>query len=205
MAHADCLQIVGRLAPQIARLLMGKHKPTLWAGADCGDWVVVKNAKYAVFTGTKLKSKLYQWHTGWMGGLKALTARQLQERAPDRVIEAAVKGMMPPNRLRPDRLRRLRIFAEETHEHESQTAASSAYAAEHLALTSPRKFEPKPKKATGNLVSDYFAGRKGDDAKVTELSKELTVEDPAEALAKLEVELARRSKLADADAAKQLR
>lgn len=84
---------MGRLASQVARLLVGKHKPTYVPHVDCGDHVVVVNARDVAFTGTKRKDKLYRWHTGYPGGLKTLTARQVFEREPDRVLR--VSGPCP--------------------------------------------------------------------------------------------------------------
>jgi large subunit ribosomal protein L13 len=185
------VQIIGRLAPQIGKLLAGKHKPTYQPHVDHGDWVVVVNAKHAVFTSDKMRTKLYHWHTGWMGGLKTLTARQIHERAPERLIETAVKGMLPPNKLRNHRMKRLRIFSEEEHEHGPQVISSTKYASEFLLQTAPKKFSPAPQQTTGNLVSDVYAVK--NDKALAGLSKDLVAEDPKLALAKLEAELARRA------------
>lgn len=171
--------------------MIGKHKPTYVPHVDNGDFVVVVNARHVVLTANKMKTKLYRWHTGWMGGLKELTARQVHERAPDRIIEHAVKGMLPPNNLRAVRMKRLRIFADDAHKHVAQVAGASRYGSEFLAKVSPRPFHPRPKKASGNLVADVFA-TKG-NAALQELSKTLQVQDPAEALKELEAELARRA------------
>ena len=147
--------MVGRLAPQIGRLLAGKHKPTYLPHVDCGDYVVVVNARAAVLTGNKMRDKLYKWHTGWMGGLKSLTARQLHERAPERLLEHAVKGMLPPNTLRSERMRRLKIFPDGEHTHERQVSQSKAYAYSFIASHVPRKWEPKAKAVSGTLVKNY--------------------------------------------------
>ena len=121
--HVDAQnQVLGRLAPQIGRLLMGKHKPLYTPSVDCGDYVVVTNAAGVALTGTKRTTKLYRWHTGWMGGLKTLTARQMFERDPRRVVTLAVKGMMPDNKLRDVRLTRLRVFPGAEHAHARQVA-----------------------------------------------------------------------------------
>ena len=148
-------QIVGRLAPQLAHLLAGKHKPTYVPHVDAGDYVVVVNARHAVLTGNKMRDKLYKWHTGWMGGLKSLTARQVHERAPERLIEHAVKGMLAPNNLRKERLGRLRIFPDEAHEHARQVAQSERYAPQHLAAHAPRRYSPPPAETTGTLVREF--------------------------------------------------
>lgn len=145
-------QVVGRLAPQIAKLLMGKHKPTFMAHVDAGDYVVVVNAQHVAFTGKKSVEKLYRWHTGWMGGLKTLTARQMMERDPRRVLQLAVKGMLPKNALRDHRLLRLKVFPGEEHEHAPQVARSVAFAADHLASVLPLPVPPRPKASTGALV-----------------------------------------------------
>jgi large subunit ribosomal protein L13 len=136
-------EVLGRLAPQVARLLSGKHKPTYTASRDAGDWVVVVNAKDVALTGNKREQKLYQWHTGWPGGLKTLTARQLFERDPRRVVAAAVKGMLAPNLLRKDRLRRLRVFPGAAHGVEAALVASRAYAGEHLDAHRPVSHHPR--------------------------------------------------------------
>jgi large subunit ribosomal protein L13 len=136
-------EVLGRLAPQVARLLAGKHKPTYTPSRDAGDWVVVVNAKEVALTGNKREQKLYQWHTGWPGGLKTLTARQVFERDPRRVVTAAVKGMLAPNLLRRDRLRRLRVFPGEAHGMEAALAASRAYAGEHLDAHRPVSHQPR--------------------------------------------------------------
>ena len=136
-------------------MLAGKHKPTYLPHVDCGDYVVVVNARAAVLTGNKMRDKLYKWHTGWMGGLKSLTARQLHERAPERLLEHAVKGMLPPNTLRAERMRRLKIFPDGDHAHERQVSQSKAYAHGFMAAHVPRKWEPKEKARSGTLVKDF--------------------------------------------------
>ena len=136
-------EVLGRLAPQVARLLAGKHKPTYTPSRDAGDWVVVVNAKDVALTGNKREQKLYQWHTGWPGGLKTLTARQMFERDPRRIVTAAVKGMLAPNLLRRDRLRRLRVFPGEAHGMEGALEASREYAGEHLDAHRPVSHHPR--------------------------------------------------------------
>ena len=151
-------QVLGRLAPQIATLLQGKHKPTYTPAADSGDYVVVINSAAVALTGHKRTTKLYRWHTGWMGGLKTLTARQMFERAPTRVIDIAVKGMLPNNLLRFARMRRLRTFAGAEHPHALQIAHSAAYAAEHVARSRPYDVRPRERTvAGGDLVKDASA------------------------------------------------
>jgi large subunit ribosomal protein L13 len=153
--HVDAKnQVLGRLAPQISRLLMGKHKPVYAPSVDCGDYVVVTNAAEVALTGTKRTTKLYRWHTGWMGGLKTLTARQMFERDPRRVVSLAVKGMMPDNKLRDTRLTRLRVFPGAEHTHARQLGQSRAYAGEHIAAVAPVDVAPRPREEGGAFVVD---------------------------------------------------
>lgn len=148
------LQVLGRLSSHIAKLLMGKHKPTYTPHADRGDYVVVLNASQVALTGNKEKAKLYQWHTGWMGGLKTLTARQLREKKPERMVEYAVKGMLPPNNLRDHRLRRLRIFADADHQYSAQIDQSLRYAKNHMELHRPSDFTPREQAGEGGFIMD---------------------------------------------------
>lgn len=170
--------------------------------------MVVINAKEAALTGNKMKTKLYRWHTGWMGGLKELTARQVHERAPERIIEHAVKGMLPPNKLRPFLMKRLRIFPAASHSHSLQTEQSKAYAPEYGKMFAIESNQPRAKADTGVLVRDTFPGV-FDPKKRAELAKTLagTEESNEVALKKLEAELeARRArKAAEVQGAKQLK
>ena len=133
-------QVLGRLATQVASLLVGKHKAAQAAHVDGGDHVVVLNAARVALTGKKPQAKLYRWHTGWMGGLKTLSARQLMERDPARVIEHAVKGMLPMNNSRDPRMSRLRVYADGAgaERHARQIADSRAYAGAFLRRHAPR-------------------------------------------------------------------
>ena len=108
-------KILGRLATKIAQLLIGKHKPTFVPHLDSGDYVVVINAAQIKVTGKKLKKKIYYRHTGYMGGLKETRLEEMLAKHPTRVIWLAVKNMLPKNKLRKQRLKRLKIFADETH------------------------------------------------------------------------------------------
>ena len=137
-------QVLGRLATQVTRLLVGKHKPTCTPHVDGGDHVVVLNARNVAMTGKKPTEKLYRWHTGWMGGLKTLTARQVMERDPARIIEHAIKGMLPKNNTRDVRMKRLRVFADDSGitKHAVQIEASKTYASKHLELNRPRDVRP---------------------------------------------------------------
>eukprot|EP01117_Protostelium_nocturnum_P002244 TRINITY_DN12892_c0_g1_i1.p1 TRINITY_DN12892_c0_g1~~TRINITY_DN12892_c0_g1_i1.p1 ORF type:complete len:246 (+),score=84.65 TRINITY_DN12892_c0_g1_i1:53-790(+) len=103
-------KVVGRLANQISKILQGKHKPTLVPGGDTGDCVVVKNVEKAVFTGKKWDYKTYVSHSGWSSGRKEIKASVYLANYPERVLHHAVKGMLPKNKLRGDRLKRLTLL-----------------------------------------------------------------------------------------------
>lgn len=94
---------------------MGKHKPVFMSHNDCGDYVVVTNAAGLHFTGDKMKQKSYYSHSGYPGSLKRLSAEQMMDRAPEKVLMKAVRGMLPKNRLRNDRMARLKVFAGNKH------------------------------------------------------------------------------------------
>ncbi|MBI2913308.1 MAG: 50S ribosomal protein L13 [Chloroflexi bacterium] len=117
-------QPLGRLASRVAGLLMGKDKPTYARHLDMGDFVVVVNAERVRITGNKLADKVYYRHTGYMGGLKETTLADLMARRPARVIELAVRGMLPRNRLGRAQLRHLKVYAGPDHPHEAQVNAS---------------------------------------------------------------------------------
>ncbi len=108
-------QVLGRLSTQIAVLLIGKNKPYYTGHLDCGDWVVVINAQGVQVTGKKRKQKIYYRHSGYPGGLKAFTFEQMMAKDPRKVIFHAVSGMLPKNKLRKKRLKRLRVFVGEKH------------------------------------------------------------------------------------------
>lgn len=116
-------QTVGRLATQIASVLKGKHKPEYTPNQPMGDFVVVVNAEKVVFTGRKLDQKVYTRYTGYQGGLKLTTAREMLDKAPERVLEKAVWGMLPKNRLGRKLIRRLKVYAGEAHPHAAQQPA----------------------------------------------------------------------------------
>ena len=111
---------LGRLASIIAKLLQGKHKREYSPHQDHGDFVIVINAEKVLLTGNKMDKKIYRWHTGYIGGLKERTARQMMEKHPERVIMLAVKGMLPKNATRKHRLRRLRVYRGPEHPHHAQ-------------------------------------------------------------------------------------
>ncbi|MEL6374768.1 MAG: 50S ribosomal protein L13 [Pseudomonadota bacterium] len=113
--------VVGRLAAEIAKRLRGKHKATFTPHIDTGDNIVVINADKVVFTGNKRDNKVYYWHTGYPGGIKQRTPRQLLEgRFPERVLQKAVERMMPGGPLSRKLLGNLRIYAGTDHPHEAQ-------------------------------------------------------------------------------------
>jgi large subunit ribosomal protein L13 len=112
---------LGRTATQIANYLIGKSKPTYTPHVDNGDYVVVINAAKSVVTGNKETDKMYYRHSGFPGGIKDASLQQVREKFPERIIEAAVKGMIPRNKLAAGRLARLKVFEGEEHAHTAQT------------------------------------------------------------------------------------
>jgi len=112
---------LGRVATQVATYLIGKYKPNYTPHIDGGDYVVVINAKDTVVTGNKEKGKIYYRHSGFPGGIKDARLEEVREKFPERIIEAAVKGMLPKNKLSSERMNRLRIFAGSDHTHTAQT------------------------------------------------------------------------------------
>jgi large subunit ribosomal protein L13 len=113
-------QTLGRIATRIATALRGKHKPTFTPHVDCGDYVVVLNAEKVVLTGRKLDQKHYYRYSGYSGGLRATSARTMLDTHPERVIMAAVKGMLPKNRLSRQVIKKLRVYAGAEHPHIGQ-------------------------------------------------------------------------------------
>jgi len=112
---------LGRLASQVAILLMGKHKPIYSTNLDTGDYVVIINAAKIKVSGKKAEQKMYYRHSGYPGGLKSLSLGELRSKHPTRVIEYAVKGMVPHNRLGRAMLKKLKIYAGSEHPHHAQT------------------------------------------------------------------------------------
>ena len=111
---------LGKTAVIVANLLRGKDKVTYTPHADCGDNVIVINAAKAVLTGKKLDQKLYRTHSGWVGGLKETKYRTLMQEKPELAMRVAVKGMLPHNIVGKDSLKRLHVYAGDTHEHQAQ-------------------------------------------------------------------------------------
>jgi len=111
---------IGRVSTEIARVLRGKHKPSYTPHLDCGDYVVVVNAAKAKFTGLKTDAKNYNWHSGYTGGLKEVSAAKLFTTKPERIIEIAVKGMLPKNKLGKLMEKHLRVFPGTEHAHTAQ-------------------------------------------------------------------------------------
>ena len=111
---------LGKTAVIVANLLRGKAKVTYTPHADCGDNVIVINAAKAVLTGKKLDQKLYRTHSGWVGGLKETKYRILMQDKPELAMRVAVKGMLPHNIVGKDSLKRLHVYAGDTHEHQAQ-------------------------------------------------------------------------------------
>ena len=113
-------QILGRLATRIATILRGKHKPIYTPHVDCGDYVIVVNAEKVRVTGRKLDQKMYYRHSGYPGGLRQIDLRRQLQVHPERVVEAAVRGMLPKNRLGRKLFKKLKVYAGPTHPHQAQ-------------------------------------------------------------------------------------
>ena len=111
---------LGRLSTEIARRLRGKHKPEYTPHVDTGDYIVVVNAAKIRVTGNKMKDKLYQHHTGYIGNLKTINLEKLLAKAPEEVITRAVKGMLPKNKLGAAMIKKLRVFGGPEHDHIAQ-------------------------------------------------------------------------------------
>ena len=113
-------QTLGRLATELAQRLRGKHKPQYTPHVDTGDYLVVVNAEKVRVTGTKLKNKMYHRHTGYVGHLRSMSLSEMLQRHPERVIEHAVKGMLPHNPLGRAMFKKLRVYAGAEHRHAAQ-------------------------------------------------------------------------------------
>ena len=113
-------QSLGRTAAKAAHILNGKHKVTYAPHADCGDFVIVINCEKAVLTGKKLESKEFIWHTGWIGGLKRVSYKELMATKPEKAMYEAIKGMLPHNSLGAKSLTRLRVYRDANHKQQAQ-------------------------------------------------------------------------------------
>ena len=111
---------LGRLATQVATVLRGKHKPTYTPHVDCGDYVIVVNASQINLTGNKLDKKIYYNHSGYTGGLRERTAREMKESYPVEMVERAIKGMLPHNRLGRQMYKKLFVYEGNEHPHAAQ-------------------------------------------------------------------------------------
>ncbi|MBW2428089.1 MAG: 50S ribosomal protein L13 [Deltaproteobacteria bacterium] len=112
--------ILGRLATSVAARLQGKHNPLYTPHVDTGDWIVVINADKVMLSGKKLDQKNYYRHSGYIGGLKSITARELQDKRPQDLVRFAVKGMLPKNKLGRKQFKKLKVYAGDQHPHEAQ-------------------------------------------------------------------------------------
>ncbi len=111
---------LGRLASEVARRLRGKHKPIYTPHVDTGDYIVVVNAERVRVTGNKLQDKLYHHHSGYVGGIKSISLEKLLKKAPERVLQHAVRGMLPHNTLGRAMFKKLRVYAGPEHGHQAQ-------------------------------------------------------------------------------------
>jgi large subunit ribosomal protein L13 len=116
-------QTVGRLASKVAKIIRGKHKTNFTPHADCGDYVVVINAEKVQFTGNKMADKVYTRHTGYPGGQRHATAQEILNKRPERIIEMAVKGMLPKNKLGSALYKNLYVYVGTEHKQEAQQPA----------------------------------------------------------------------------------
>jgi large subunit ribosomal protein L13 len=112
--------VLGRLASAVASRLQGKHNPIYTPHVDTGDWIVVINADKVVLTGKKLDQKNYYRHSGYIGGLKSTSARELRDKKPEDMLRLAVKGMLPKNRLGRKQFKKLKVYAGNEHPHQAQ-------------------------------------------------------------------------------------
>src|SRR2546421_3201097 len=122
-------QTVGRLATQVARILTGKNRPHYTPFLDMGDHVIVINAREAVFKGSKAEQKVYRWHTLYPRGLREISVTEQFEKHPERVIELAVKGMLPKSKLGKAMAKKLKVYADANHPHTAQRPEPLAFKA----------------------------------------------------------------------------
>ncbi|MEM7165074.1 MAG: 50S ribosomal protein L13 [Planctomycetota bacterium] len=127
--HVDAgSETLGRMASEIARLLMGKNKPTYTSHVDCGDFVVVTNAEKVRVTGQKEEKKLYRYHTGYIGGLRTHNLEWMRANKPDQVVRLAVRRMLPKNKLGRQMLRKLKVYAGAEHQNNAQQPKTISFA-----------------------------------------------------------------------------
>jgi large subunit ribosomal protein L13 len=136
---------LGRIATQIAKLLMGKHKPIYAPHIDTGDYVVVINAAKVKVTGKKAEQKIYYRHTGYPGGLKSPSFKEVFSKAPARVIERAIKGMLPHNRLGRAMFKKLKVYPGNEHPHQAQVSFRHPERSEGLGMTENEESKILPK------------------------------------------------------------
>ena len=113
-------QVLGRLETRAAHILRGKNKPVFTSHVDTGDFVIIVNAEKVRLTGNKLDDKMYYRHSGYPGGIKGMTAREMLEKKPEQVVRSAVKGMLPKNKLGTQMITKLKVYAGPDHPHEAQ-------------------------------------------------------------------------------------
>ena len=130
-------QVLGRVATEVARILRGKHKPMWTPHLDTGDYIIVVNAAKIRVTGDKLNQKMYARHSGYPGGFKQRSLAEMMARFPERVIEEAVRGMLPHNRLGAAMLKKLKVYAGPTHEHAAQQPMALTVIGKHGHPTGP--------------------------------------------------------------------
>lgn len=111
---------LGRVATEAAKLLRGKHKPTFTPNIDTGDHVIILNVKDVILTGNKLNQKIYRHHSGYIGGMKEVSAKVMLEKNPEKAMTLAIKGMLPHNSLGRAQLKKLRVYAGAEHENQAQ-------------------------------------------------------------------------------------
>ena len=113
-------ETLGRLASRIAPILKGKHKPVYTPHLDCGDYVIIVNAEKVRVTGRKMDQKLYYRHSGYPGGLRSISLKDQLAKHPERVLQAAIRGMLPKNKLGRRMLKKLKVYAGDSHPHQAQ-------------------------------------------------------------------------------------
>jgi large subunit ribosomal protein L13 len=113
-------QVLGRLATRVATYLRGKHKPVFTPNSDTGDFIIVVNAEKVKLTGKKIEDKTYYWHTGYPGGIKSEKAKDRLKRKPELIVQKAVQGMLPKNRLGRAMFKKLKVYKGGEHPHEAQ-------------------------------------------------------------------------------------